>query len=60
MKADFGDDAVRPKSVNTIPIVERNVWDYLIARWGNELARDIRPLEIRGWLKSLHTAGGRV
>src|ERR1035441_10798652 len=24
LKADFGDDAVRPKSVNTIPIVERS------------------------------------
>ena len=34
LKADFGDDAVRPKSVNTIPIVEHYVRDYLIARWG--------------------------
>ena len=58
LKADFGDDAVRPKSVNTTPIVEHYVRDYLIARWGNELASDIRPLEIQRWLKSLHTPGG--
>ena len=58
LKADFGDDAVRPKSVNTIPIVEHYVRDYLIARWGNELASDIRPLEIQRWFKSLHTANG--
>jgi len=55
LKADFGDDAVRQKSVNTIPIVEHYVRDYLIARWGNELAGDIRPLEIQRWMKSLHT-----
>jgi integrase len=58
LKADFGEDAVRPKSVNTIPIVEHYVRDYLIARWGNELASDIAPLEIQRWLKSLHTANG--
>jgi hypothetical protein len=38
LKADFGEDAVRQKSVNTIPIVEHYIRDYLIARWGNELA----------------------
>jgi integrase len=58
LKADFGDDAVRPKSVNTIPIVEHYVRDYLIARWGNELAGDIGPLEIQRWLKSLHIDNG--
>jgi integrase len=58
LKADFGEDAVRQKSVNTIPIVEHYVRDYLIARWGNELASDIRPLEIQRWLKSLHTTNG--
>lgn len=58
LKADFGEDAVRPKSVNTIPIVEHYVRDYLIARWGNELASDIAPLEIQRWLKSLHTVNG--
>ena len=34
LKADFGDDAVRPKSVNTIPIVDHYVREYLIALWG--------------------------
>ncbi len=58
LKADFGEDAVRPKSVNTIPIVEHYVRDYLIARWGNELASDIAPLEVQRWLKSLHTVNG--
>jgi len=58
LKADFGDDAMRPKSVNTIPIVEHYVRDYLIARWGNEFASDIGPLEIQRWLKSLHTVNG--
>ena len=58
LKADFGEDAARPKSTNTIPIVEHYVRDYLIARWGNELASDIRPLEIQRWMKSLHTVNG--
>jgi integrase len=58
LKADFGEDAMRPKSVNTIPIVEHYVRDYLIARWGNELASNIGPLEIQRWLKSLHTVNG--
>src|SRR6202035_5091256 len=31
LKADFGADAVRPKSANTIPIVEHYVRDYLSA-----------------------------
>jgi integrase len=55
LKLDFGDDAVRPKSTTTIPIVEHYVRDYLIARWGNEIAEDIRPLDIQRWLKSLNT-----
>ena len=58
LKADFGTDAVRPKSVNTVPIVEHYVRDYLIPRWGNELAESIRSLEIQRWLKSLHEQNG--
>jgi integrase len=58
LKADFGEDAVRPKSVNTIPIVEHYVRDYLIARWGSEIADDIKPLDLQRWLKSLHTEKG--
>jgi integrase len=52
--ADFGEDAVRPKSENTAAIVEHIVRDYLIARFGDETAEDIKPLEIQRWLKSLH------
>jgi integrase len=58
LKADFGPDAVRPKSANTIPIVEHYVRDYLIARWQDEIAEDIKPLEIQRWLKSLRTDKG--
>lgn len=58
LKADFGTDAVRPKSENTVPIVEHYVRDYLIARFGESIAEDIKPLEIQRWLKSLHTEKG--
>jgi integrase len=55
LKADFGADAVRPKSENTITITEHIVRDYLIARWGDEIAEDIKPLDIQRWLKSLNS-----
>jgi integrase len=58
LKADFGEDAVRPKSVNTIPIVEHYVRDYLITRWGDAIADDIKPLDLQRWLKALHTDKG--
>jgi integrase len=58
LKADFGVDAVRPKSVNTIPIVEHYVRDYLIKRFGENIAEDIKPLEIQKWLKSLNETNG--
>src|SRR5580700_374797 len=58
LKADFGTDAIRPKSINTIPIVEHYVRDYLTARWGAEIAEDIKPLELQRWLKSLHDDAG--
>ena len=58
LKADFGADAVRPKSVNTIPIVEHYVRDYLIKRFGENIAEDIKPLEIQKWLKSLNETNG--
>lgn len=54
LKVDFGSDAIRPKSTNTIPIVEHIVRDYLIERWGTSIADDIKPLDIQHWLKSLH------
>ena len=55
LKADFGADAVRPKSDNTTAITQHIVRDYLITRWGNEIAEDIKPLDIQRWLKSLNT-----
>ena len=58
LKADFGADAVRPKSANTIPIMTHYVRDYLTARWGSEIAEEIRPLDIQRWMKSLHTHNG--
>src|SRR5205814_7483453 len=58
VKADFGADAVRPKSVNTIPIFGHYVRDYLIKRFGEDIADDIKPLDIQRWLKSLNEAKG--
>jgi integrase len=58
LKADFGADAVRPKSANTIPIVEHYVRDYLIKRFGEQIAEDIKPLEIQKWLKSFNEVNG--
>jgi len=54
LKAGFGADAVGPKSVNTISHVETVVRAYLTPRFGNEIAEDIKPLDIQRWLKSLH------
>jgi integrase len=58
LEVDFSDDAVRPKSANTIPIVKHYVMDYLVARWGDEIAEDIKPFEIQKWLLSLHKDKG--
>jgi integrase len=54
LKADFGADALRPKSVNTISHVEQVVRAYLVPRFGHEIAEDIKPFDIQRWLKSLH------
>ena len=54
LKADYGMDAVRPKSVNTTVHVECIVRQHLIPRFGDEIAEDIKPLDIQRWLKSLH------
>src|SRR5260370_15550331 len=53
LRADFGADAVRPKSANTISHVEHIVRAYLVPRFGNEIAEDIKPLDIQRWFKSL-------
>ena len=55
LTADFGEDAARPKSETTIPIVEHYVRHYLIPRWKDVIAEDIKPLDIQRWLKSLST-----
>jgi integrase len=54
----FGADSVRPKSVNTTSHVEHIVWAYLVPRFGDEIAEDIKPLDIQRWLKSLVESGG--
>jgi integrase len=58
LKADFGADAVRPKSANTISHVEHIVRAYLVPRFGNEIADDIKPLDIQRWFKSLRETDG--
>lgn len=58
LKADFGADAVRPKSVNTASHVEHVVRAYLVPRFGDEIAEEIKPLDIQRWLKSLHVNRG--
>lgn len=58
LKADFGEDAVRPKSLTTVPIVRHYVRDYLITQWAHRIADDIKPLEAQRWLKSLHDDEG--
>jgi len=55
LRADFGQDAVRPKSEGTELNMNHVVRDYLIPRFGHEIAEDIKPLDIQRWLKSLHT-----
>jgi integrase len=54
LKADFGADAVRPKTERTVLNTEHIVRAYLIPRWGKKIADDIRSLDIQRWLKSLH------
>jgi integrase len=49
---------VRPKSANTISHVEHIERAYLIPRFGNEIAEDIKRLDIQRWFKSLHETGG--
>jgi integrase len=55
LRADFGEDALRPKSEGTALNMNHIVRDYLIPRFGTEIAEDIKPLDIQRWLRSLHT-----
>jgi hypothetical protein len=58
LKAEFGVDALRPKSVNTIQSRRAGRARYLVPRFGTEIAEDIKPLDIQRWLKSLHDSNG--
>ena len=58
LRNDFGADAVRPKTERTVLNTEYIVRAYLIPRWGDEIAGEIKPLEIQRWLKSLHGEKG--
>ena len=58
LKADFGPDAVRPKSEGTVLNINHIVRDILVPRFGQEIAEDIKPLDIQRWLKSLHMDKG--
>ena len=49
---------MRPKSENTISHAEHIVRAYLVPRFGNEIAEDIKPLDIQRWFKSLRETGG--
>jgi len=55
LRADFGEDAMRPKSEGTTLNMQHIVRDFLVPRFGAEIAEDIKPLDIQRWLKSLHT-----
>jgi integrase len=54
LRADFGTDAMRPKTEGTTLNTGQIVRSHLIPRWGKEIAQDIKPLDIQRWLKSLH------
>lgn len=58
LRADFGEDAMRPKSEGTTLNMNHIVRDYLLPRFGQEMAEDIKSLDIQRWLKSLHVDKG--
>ena len=58
LRSDLGSDAVRPKTERTVLNTQQIVRQHLIARWGDAIAEDIKPLDIQRWLKSLHTDTG--
>ncbi len=58
LKADFGVDAVRPKTERTTLNTQQIVRSYLIPRWGGEIAEDIKPLDLQRWFQSLHNDKG--
>ena len=55
LKVEFDPEVTAsPKSENTKPILEHYVRDILIAKWGDQIAEDIEPLEIQKWFNALH------
>ena len=58
LKVDFGADAIRPKTEKTVSNVEHLVRDYLILRFGNEIAEDIKSIEIQRYFKHLNADMG--
>ena len=55
LKVEFDPDVTAsPKSENTKPILEHYVRDILIAKWGDEIAEGIEPLEIQKWFNRMH------
>jgi integrase len=55
LKVEFDPEVTAtPKSENTKPILEHNVRDILIDKWGDQIAEDIEPLEIQKWFNRLH------
>lgn len=55
LKVEFDPEVTAsPKSENTKPILEHYVRDILIAKWGDEIAENIEPLEIQRWFNRLH------
>jgi integrase len=51
---DCGPDALRPKTERTVLNTTHIVRAFLIPKWGKMAADDIKPLDIQGWLKTLH------
>jgi integrase len=55
LKVEFDPEVTAsPKSENTKPILDHYVRDILIAKWGDQVAEDIDPLEIQKWFNALH------
>lgn len=55
LKVEFDPEVTAsPKSQNTKPILDHYVRDHLIAKWGDEIAEDIEPIEIQRWFNALH------
>ncbi|HXY52204.1 MAG TPA: site-specific integrase [Terriglobales bacterium] len=55
LKVEFDPEVTAsPKSENTEPILAGYVRRVLVAKWGDQIAEDIEPLEIQKWLNALH------